>query len=417
MNSFKHFYIACIFTVFTSIVLSQTCAFHKETYPFLHCEENGIHYEGRSQEMFLDFAKKIHNYRTHDVSERLHILHFGDSHIQADYLPDRIRKRMCNEWGNQAARGVIFPYTVANTNNPHSYSVGYSGEWENQRGAISNDFPNYGIAGMSVSTSDPLAMLSITQPKEGYATSAFTKIRVFHTSGPNVPKILLVQDNNVLWKTSNEHHGYTLFLLKEPMDSLTFVFDFDRCEMCEITLYGISLENENAGITYSSLGANGATVKTLLKSELLEKQLLVLNPSLFILSYGTNDAYRNFDPVEFETNYNALLRRIRTEFPNTPILLTTPGDALRNGGNYVDELPRLNEIIYQVAKTNDCAVWDFYATMGGKGSIHEWFRASLTNQDKLHLIRKGYELQADLLFEALFLYPNENRACESNKVK
>ncbi|MDR1951738.1 MAG: GDSL-type esterase/lipase family protein [Bacteroidales bacterium] len=402
MNNIKHIGIACIFAVFVNSVVAQPCEQYQTVYPFLQCEKNNIQYFGRSSETFDFFYEKLLKLQLHGT-DRLNILHFGDSHIQADHLPDRMRYLLRGENTNwtDGDRGLIFPFTIAKSNNPHSYIVDYSGEWSSIRNSLSTGNSDLGLTGMSISTSDSRAMLKISQPQTGYTTSPFTRIRVFHSIGRNVPEIVLKESDNLLHQITNEAFGYTLFLLKESMDSLSFVFNFDKHKLQEISIYGISLETGNAGSTYSALGVNGANVKALLKSNLLEKQLTVMNPSLIILSYGINDVYQNFSASEFESDYNTLIQRIRFALPNVPILLTTPGDAMKDRTQTIKEFSKLIDIIYEVAKNNDCAVWNFYDVMGGKGSINQWFQAGLTNTDKLHFIKKGYELQADLLFQAL----------------
>jgi len=401
MNGLKRIGILGIFAILTQCITAQTCDQHRRSYSFLRCDKNKIEYPGRSQEKFEFFYEKFLKLKLHNTG-RLNILHFGDSHIQADYLPNRMRQLLRDQTAD-GGRGVIFPFTVAKTNNPSSYKVLYSGEWTSVRSTTMSDtmMTDLGLTGMSISTKDPSAMLKITQPQTGYATSMFTCIRVFHSVGENVPKIRLVQSDNLMFRITNPYRGYTLFGLKAPMDSLTIVFDFEKNNTRGISIYGISLESEKPGSTYSALGVNGAEVKTLLKSNLLAQQLSVVDPSLIILSYGINDIYTYFNPTEFRKNYETLIRRIRAELPNVPILLTTPGDALRNKTQPIKDIQQLIEIIYEVANANDCAVWNFYAVMGGKGSIDKWFHAGLANTDKLHLVKKGYELQADLLFQAL----------------
>ncbi|MCL2027580.1 MAG: GDSL-type esterase/lipase family protein [Bacteroidales bacterium] len=404
MIRIKHIGMSCVFAVFTQFMFSQTCEQHQMDYPFLQCEKNKIQYLGTSSERFDFFYEKLLKLQLHGT-EHLNILHFGDSHIQADHLPNRMRQLLRGENTNwtEGDRGLIFPFNVAKTNNPHSYMVDYSGEWTNLRNSLSSTPQNsdLGLTGMSISTSDTNASLKISQPRTNYTTSPFTRIRVFHSIGENVPKILLNESDNVLHQITNESFGYTLFLLKEPMDSLSIVFEFDETKTQEISISGISLETGNAGSTYSALGVNGASVNSLLKSNTLTKQLAVMNPSLIILSYGINDVYTDFRAFEFESDYNILIRRIRSILPNVPILLTIPGDAKKRKTQPIKEFQQMVDIIYNVAKNNDCAVWDFFEIMGGKGSINDWHKANLTAEDKLHFIKKGYELQADLLFDAL----------------
>jgi hypothetical protein len=39
--------------------------------------------------------------------------------------------------------------------------------------------------------------------------------------------------------------------------------------------------------------------------------------------------------------------------------------------------------------------------MGGSGVINKWALKGLTSKDKLHLSRKGYEIQGSLLYAAI----------------
>ena len=68
--------------------------------------------------------------------------------------------------------------------------------------------------------------------------------------------------------------------------------------------------------------------------------------------------------------------------------------------------PNLNllfvkEAIITAAIENGCCVWDLHTLMGGEGSIRTWNGMGLTAPDLLHLNAKGYQLQGELLFEAL----------------
>jgi lysophospholipase L1-like esterase len=53
--------------------------------------------------------------------------------------------------------------------------------------------------------------------------------------------------------------------------------------------------------------------------------------------------------------------------------------------------------MFRLAKKYDGAVFDLFEIMGGLGSINEWENANLAASDRVHLSKKGYELQADLM--------------------
>ena len=45
--------------------------------------------------------------------------------------------------------------------------------------------------------------------------------------------------------------------------------------------------------------------------------------------------------------------------------------------------------------------WNWFQIMGGTGVVNKWAIKGLTSKDKLHLSRKGYEIQGALLHAAI----------------
>jgi lysophospholipase L1-like esterase len=109
--------------------------------------------------------------------------------------------------------------------------------------------------------------------------------------------------------------------------------------------------------------------------------------------------------------------RVRKANPRAAILFTTNTDSY-----YKKKYPNKNaeavrDVMLRLARKHRAAVWDCYAVMGGLGSIKTWIGAGLANTDKVHLVKPGYELLADLLFNAVMqdydlhlqqLYQNQN---------
>jgi lysophospholipase L1-like esterase len=123
-----------------------------------------------------------------------------------------------------------------------------------------------------------------------------------------------------------------------------------------------------------------------------------------IVSLGTNDAYMaEFDEKAFKRNFGTLIQRMKRALPRASILLTTPGDSYlaRKYTNYNNTKATLQ--ILELAEETGCGVWNFYEVMGGLRSVNQWYAHGLATKDKIHLTRKGYHLQGDLLFEALKL--------------
>ena len=157
------------------------------------------------------------------------------------------------------------------------------------------------------------------------------------------------------------------------MDSIVFrITKFDTSSSV-FSLYGMRLQNENNGITYHSVGVNGASVPSYLKCEHLPIQLEEINPDLVIFSIGINDAYSpGFSKQKFIQNYDSLIQIVRKINPKAAILFTTNNDSY-----YKRKYPNkralvVKEAMYELADKHSCSVWDLFEIMGGLNSISIW---------------------------------------------
>ena len=66
------------------------------------------------------FISAIQNYKSGGIQD-LSIVHIGDSHVQAGFYSEPIRKTFQGKYGN-AGRGLVFPYQATKTNGPADYS-------------------------------------------------------------------------------------------------------------------------------------------------------------------------------------------------------------------------------------------------------------------------------------------------------
>ncbi|MFB9077262.1 hypothetical protein ACFFWB_07605 [Flavobacterium procerum] len=77
-----------------------------------------------------DFFEKLKE-NEKQRSQKINIVHIGDSHIQSDLMTNEVRKRLQQEFGN-AGRGLVFPYQLAKTS---SYNERFKSNrvWESYR--------------------------------------------------------------------------------------------------------------------------------------------------------------------------------------------------------------------------------------------------------------------------------------------
>ncbi len=333
---------------------------------------------------------------------QINIVHIGDSHIQADYFSGRMRERLQTFFqGALGSRGFIFPAKLIHSNNPFNFYVSSTGNWVGCRNIERNKTCTLGLAGASATTYDTNATIFIRLRSKDYPTYDFNRVKVFHNMDTSS------YDVNV-----NDYHlkqefidydslGYSEFILNKYSDSVTISVTCTDTLQHSFTLYGISLENEDPGITYHSVGVNGAEVESYLRCDLFSYQLSLLSPDLVIVSLGTNDCFSaKWDSSYFERNLTVLIQKIRQAKSGVPVLLTTPSDNYRRRRYKNPDVAVASRIIFRVAAAQNCAAWNLYEIMGGYGSMLFWYKAGLTANDKLHFSKTGYYIQGDLLFSA-----------------
>lgn len=332
----------------------------------------------------------------------INIIQVGDSHIQAGFLPEEMRKDFSTFIvPGCGARGLIFPYRIAKTNNPADYSVRFTGKWEHCRNVEVNKSCSLGLMGIMVKTQDTVAGMTFMF-KENSTFRDFNFVKVLCEPSDTSYHIEF-PDLNGKYHINNSISGGFITVSFDSIihDSLRIRIIKKDTAGKYFTLYGIGFENGDAGIVYSASGVNGAEVSSYLRCDKFKDQLASMKPDWVILSLGTNDAYPvHFNQNEFVENYISLINRIREVNPSIPILLTVPGDSYRRHRYDNVNMKEARTAILEVANRTDCAVWDFYSLMGGPKSIMNWYKAGLVAKDKLHFDKQGYLIQADLLFNA-----------------
>ena len=349
------------------------------------------------------FYEKVHLLRKQD-SDRVTILHMGDSHIQADMMTSVIRESLQAGLGN-AGRGLIFPYSLARTNGPADLRIASNTTWRAQRSAWpTGDMPT-GISGFAIGTSNAHAAINVGFRESTISRNLFNKITVYYDKSPETFEFSLAgepaeADEAPAAKSS----PYTAtFVLPDPVSYAQLVFRKRKPEQKYGILYGISLENGRRGVLYHTAGVNGATFRTFNESAYFIPHVNVLKPDLVIISLGTNDVGETgFDSPSFRAHVDVLVKSIRKENPDTSILFTVLPDFGRPGSTLLKKkILRARGVIIDYCKNSNLAYWDLYEVMGGYGSMGQWLKSSLAQKDAMHFTRAGYELQGRLFFEAL----------------
>lgn len=359
-------------------------------YSFLNIESNRIAYYGNSSLQFERIYKKFSPMIKLGKGQ-VRILHIGDSHLQADFFSGRVRANFQSIFlGLQGARGMICPYMKGC---PDSYKITYGTQWQHYN-ILSKEQST--IFANTVYTTEENASIRIAVNHRNPIKYDFDKVRIYHS--PLKPQERIDIDYPSYKKVSVED-GCTVFTLNGYTDTINI--SVNKTSNDTLFIHGFYFDNEDAGVVYNVTGVNSAEARHYLKIK-SDESLKTLGLDLIIISLGTNDCYEASGVESFASNLTELVAKIREQIPDVAILLTTPSDCWYKKKYVNKRMKEARNIIKEVAKQNDCAVWDWYEVMGGEGASSKWVDRQLMQKDRVHLTLNGYYLQGDLLFNALW---------------
>ncbi|MCB0395625.1 MAG: hypothetical protein KDD36_03170 [Flavobacteriales bacterium] len=394
-------YIALLGTV---VANAQINPFPEDRYSFIQYGTNTIETFGNRP--FDNLFRKMDSIYFYG-SGQVNIVHIGGSHIQADIWSGRLRERLQESApGCNAGRGLVFPYSIARTNNPWNYKSKYRGNWSTCRNVQRSKECLLGVSGIQATTSDTQATFTII-PKDKvgdtrYPAYDFNRIKVF-SNADSASYRLVPADTSLQYEmTHDPASGAWCFTFSSFHDTLDMKVVRTDSLNRPLTLFGVVMETDDPGYYYHAIGVNGASVPSYLRCKLFTDQLAVLKPDLVILSIGINDAYESdFVPSTYETNYDSLVAMIRMAAPHCAILFTTNNDSYRRRRNVNRNGLLVKDAMDRLARKHHGAVWDLFSVMGGLDVITEWEKNGLARKDKVHFSREGYLLVGDLMYEAV----------------
>lgn len=339
-----------------------------------------------------------------DSAKVLNILHIGDSHIQGNYFTDRIRNLFYADFG-LASKGLTFPFKLARTNSPleiRSYSYQ---KWPSRRNIQAAYADKLGITGRAILNVNAYASFSL-QIAPGYKNYLFDEVTVFYTPISKLCRVVLKDSllSPLKKSFSVQEQGFMVdhFVSKNMLNQFTLSYNLNQSKYGQCVLHGISLKNsKRGGINYHVAGVNGSQYRNWASSTILASQSKYLRPNLIIISLGTNDANDLLlTTEEFLNQMHKLISGLKKANPKAQFLLTTPADSYFRRRYVNKHVDRIRHAILDYAEKHQMACWDLYQIMGGSGSIKVWQSEGLAAQDLIHFSKSGYELQAELLYQA-----------------
>lgn len=330
------------------------------------------------------------------------IIHYGDSHIAADVLTGDMRKRFQAEFGN-GGNGFVLAAKPWN--------------WYARNGVVQTSTSGWKVNGLATATipqdnSLGLSGISFTAESRNETITMQAAGRYFDLymlKQPQGGTLEISLDGKVLDEVSlNDANIDPDYYFIDAHTDSNHTISLCTLDNRPVRLYGLTVEHDNDGVCYDSLGINGARAMRINSWNwpLLVSNIARRNPDLIVLSYGSNEAGDDLDIAEYENNFKDLLDRFRTAAPYSSILVIAPPDRARFDGRRwqsMDTVPKIVEAQRSAAMRAGVAFWDLYHVMGGEGSIDRWARTPLplAQKDRVHLTPDGYRLVSSAFYREL----------------
>ena len=374
-------------------------------YPFLRTSANHIENATIGLQQFYQRLAGLPLHPAALPGGRVSVVHIGDSHVQADEFSGRTRRELQRTYGN-AGLGLVFPFGVARTNgSPAFHTAALAGTWRARRALAPPDSTlAVGVSGFVLTTADSGAAFTLRVPALRQPSYSFNQLTVLRQAGPAAfDWVVSSAQGRRLGLVPGLGPGTAgVIRLDSLRDFVALRATRSRPAQASGALYGLLLANGQPGIVYHAIGVNGAAGRHFARAPLFFAQLPLLEPDLFILSLGTNDAYSaGFDPDLFGRQLDSLVAGLRRSCPRAEVLLTAPADSYRARRYPNPDLGRLRTVLRAYAQAHDLAYWDLAAVQGGYGSMRRWRAAGLAQADLVHFTHAGYDLQGLLLYLAI----------------
>jgi lysophospholipase L1-like esterase len=371
-----------------------------QQYPFINYDQSKLYLAKDSSQM-MSFYKKIDELRV-GKRKKVTVVHFGGSHIQAGFWTEVLMDGF-QSMGNFKGGGTfIFPFKIVKSNSPHFFKSFTTGKWIRKRSALAKEMcDNLGMAGMAGITNDSANTFGFNLLKNNHHQK-FNSLRVYHNFNPSFEFSIANQTGLQFTRNDFKKNGYTEFFFESYIDSVNFNLVRKDTIIPDFMLRGFSIENDNPGFYYASIGVNGASTSSYLRCQEFVNELSTIPPDLVIFSLGVNDTHSvNFSKDQFMANYDSLISLVKIASPNTAILFTTVTDNYMTRRTANKRPIKAEEAMFELMEKHKASVYDLYAVMGGYKSIYKWQKAGLAAKDKVHFNGRGYSILANLMFDAI----------------
>jgi lysophospholipase L1-like esterase len=349
------------------------------------------------------FYAALRDLRTGKSRRTVRIVHYGDSPTTADLITGDARDLLQERFGD-AGPGFILIAKPWAWYGHHNVDVSATG-WQIDTAVGSMREANYGLGG--VIFTGPVGATSTIRLTAHDSTS----IEVEYLEEPNGGDLDIAADGTPegTIKTAGDTKKNSASSVPLPSGTKQVKLTVSGSP---VQLFGVAFGNDDRGLTYDSIGLNGASTTVMSRAfnpQTFSDALEHRNPDLVVINYGTNESsFPSYVEKQYEGELIRAIGRVRAALPDASILIMSPMDRGERNGDSITTMRAIPEIVaiqQRVAQKTGCGFFNTYQAMGGNGTMAQWYNRHppMVGADLIHPSPQGARIVAQLLTGQLLI--------------
>jgi lysophospholipase L1-like esterase len=326
---------------------------------------------------------------------QVRVLWLGDSHTNADFLSGTVRSLLAENFGDGGPGFVRIGTKFARH---EGVKLAREGSWNVDPDPPARRSPQddgvFGLGGTRAVPGPGASFKLVVEAPSGEA-EADARFELSYSLPPHASFNVELGDErrtiDAKSASATGASGIAHLTLSAPLGAALSI----RAGRGAPRLYGVNIERAaRVGVVLDTSGIDGARLETPLawNERALVEEVARRSPELFVVAYGTNEAFDALRVDKYAGQLTELVRRLRRGAPRASCLVLGPTDAALGEGS-VPRVGEINQVLQAAALRLGCSFASLQQLMGGEGSFARGMRAKerLAQPDHLHLTPKGYK--------------------------
>ena len=327
---------------------------------------------------------------------KIRIAWFGDSQIEGDFITQDVREQLQNYFGQQKGVGYV-PISCISSDFRRTAKVFTTGDFKVDNFKKQEHNSGLFLSGYSF-FSNNLDVDFRDNVKKG--TTQITQKWLLYGKGDSIS----VKINDSVRKYPANSEFNRILLGSGVSNKAKFTVSARRTP-----IYGVSSEPKSGIVldNYSFRGITGVELKKI-NSNLLAEISRSGYYDLIVFQYGVNLMFQPND-TNYDYYYRGMrpvLKKFQNNMPNTEFLLFSCSDRAFDYDGEWKTAVGIDSLIHtqaRLAYDTDIPFYNFYKSIGGKGTIVKWADSTVqfANKDYIHFNFRGAKVVSKIIFKAL----------------